>query len=144
MIIKTNVWYIKNFFYFTQSYTLYYIYWLLKITNKKYLYYDLRNIKYYLWKRLIKFQMYPKDIKYYYRLYYATKNLTWFYSLRKFRKVRRFRIFNYLKFSNALTLKKTISKYFESLFYNHVPRKFVRSKNPDFAIVQHVSYKRQN
>lgn len=61
--------------------------------------------------------MYPKDIKYYYRLYYATKNLTWFYSLRKFRKVRRFRIFNYLKFSNALTLKKTISKYLNYDFY---------------------------
>lgn len=111
-----------NFFkkiYFSKHYTLYYIYWILKIINKKYISYDYQNIKFYLWKKLTKFQIYPKDVNYYYRLYYATKNLTWFYSLRKQRKIRRIKIFNYIKFFTSLHLKKIFIPYFNYDFYFH-------------------------
>lgn len=99
--------------------SLYYIYWIFKIVQKKYISYNVKSINYYLWKRLTKFQIYPKDIRYYYRLYYATNNLTWFYSLKKQRKLVRLKVFNYTKFSTVLWLKKTIKKHLNYDFFLH-------------------------
>lgn len=104
---------------FCLTHTLYYIYWLFKIVYKKFISYNLKQPKYYVWKRLSKFQIYPKDIKYYYRLYYATNNLTWFYSLKKQRKVCRITVFNYVKFYTTSWLKKSIIKYLNYDFFLH-------------------------
>lgn len=83
------------------------------------MFFNLKPMKYKLWKRLYALQIYPKDINYYYRLYYATNNLTWFFSLRKQRKIWRLKIFNYIKSHSTLFYKNFISKLFTYDLFNH-------------------------
>lgn len=130
MIFKTNEYFLLHVVKLFWHQPLYYVYWLFKIINKKFTAYEIKDLNFSLWKRLSAFQIYPKDIAYYYRLYYSTKNLTWFYSLRKQRKIRRLTTLNYLKTFNVLPMKRVVTKHFKYNFYYHkiLMHKFIFQK----------------
>ena len=98
---------------------LQYTEWVFKIIKSVYLNYEIKTVNYYLFKKLNIFNIYPKDINYYYRLYYATTNLTWFYSLKKQRKLWKIKYFNYSKFQSIKFIKNIFNKCYKYDFFYH-------------------------
>lgn len=132
---------LKNSF-LTQS--VYYLWWLGRIMRAEYLSYILKQYNYRVWKKIFFAHIYPKDINYYYRLYYATKGLTYYYSIKRQRNLIKVKSFNYLKFHLAANYKKVITKimYYNFFYHRTLMDRFIAKKLKIFTHYKHLYIKK--
>lgn len=144
MITKINITQDITLKYLFLGQSIYYIWWLAYILPSKYISYKIKSYKYKLWKKLLFAHSYPKDINYYYRLYYATNTLTYYYSIKKQRKLFRVRNFNHLKFHTTWQYRRFITTFFHYNFFYHrvLLNKFIKKKLTIFSYYKHVYIKK--
>ena len=121
MIYKTYIWQKFNIQFSHLNFHYFYIFWVIQVIPHTQIPFLIKNFNYFLWKTLFNVNIYPKDIAYYYKLYYATTNLTWYYSLKAQRKFRYVKLFNFLKMHGIAYLRKIIfSRQKYNIFYHKV------------------------
>lgn len=135
MIFKTIPISNINFFFYPNYLNTYYVFWIYKICKWRFLYNKIKKYRSRFIRKLNISYVFPKNIQYYHRLYYATKPLTWKYSRKKNKKFRRIRYYSYIKFMYIQRIKKIIKSLYSwntilhrVFLTNYIARKIHLSK----------------
>lgn len=144
MITKINYFQTLTLKYLFLAQSTYYLWWLARILPAKYLSYAIKFYNYKLWKKLLFAHSYPKDVNYYYRLYYATETLTYYYSIKRQRKIVRTKVFSYLKFHTTKIYRRIINNFLHYNFFYHrtLMDKFIAKKLKIFSYYKHIYIKK--